>query len=120
MRRQSYPGFRKCLKRRMDARSFSTANFVKSSMSAPISSRRDAQLGIPHGKAATLRKAGRLGYGAGGEERAIPKSVHTRRSHQEQRAQEQYDRTPTTPIHYFNSRGDGAYDYFWKGNLLSM
>jgi hypothetical protein len=85
-----------------------------------VSAWRDAQLGIPHGKAATLRKAGRLGYGAGGEERAIPKSVHTRRSHQEQRAQEQYDRTPTTPIPYFNNSGDVAYDYFWKDNLRIM
>jgi hypothetical protein len=40
---------------------------------------RDAQLGISHGKAATLREQGRLGYGPTGEERAIPQSVITHR-----------------------------------------
>jgi hypothetical protein len=56
-----------------------------------VSSWRDAQLGIPHGKAAKLREGGRLGYGARGEERAIPQSVLTRISHRIQRAQGQYD-----------------------------
>jgi hypothetical protein len=40
---------------------------------------RDAQLGISHGKAATLREQGRLGYGLTGEERAIPNAVITHR-----------------------------------------
>jgi hypothetical protein len=85
-----------------------------------VSSWRDAQLGIPHGKAAKLREAGRLGYGARGEERAIPQSVLTRISHRIQRAQDQYDRAPANPNPYINTSGDVAYDYFWKDNLMIM
>jgi hypothetical protein len=84
------------------------------------SSWHDWHVGTPHTKAARLRKEGRLGYGAGGEERAIPKSVRTRRSRAIQRAQPQYERTPTTQIPYINTAGVVAYDYFWKDNLRIM
>lgn len=85
-----------------------------------VSAWRDALLGVPHGRAATLQKEGRLGYGARGEEHGIPKSVLTRRGHQEQRSREQYNRAPADPIVYINDRGQVAHDYFWKDNLRIM
>jgi hypothetical protein len=93
---------------------------TKSAVYVTVSSWRDFQVGVPHGKAAKLRKEGRLGYGAKGEERGIPWSVLTRRSHQEQRAKDQYDRVPKDALVYINTQGQVAHDYFWKDDLRMM
>jgi hypothetical protein len=51
---------------------------TKSTAYVTVSSWRDFQLGVPHGKAAKMRKAKELGYGPRGLSEFAPQSVRTR------------------------------------------
>lgn len=76
--------------------------------------------GMTHGKVASLRAKGQYGYGVEGTERGIPKSVVSRRSHQEQLSTPVYSEEPLHAIAYINTAGAVALDYFWKKNLRIM
>jgi hypothetical protein len=79
-----------------------------------VSSWRDAQLGIAHGKAAKLQKEKRLGYGPRGETNVAPQSVRTREKLIKPVYGQPWEHT------YINTVGDVSYDFFWKHGLRHM
>jgi hypothetical protein len=87
---------------------------TKSTAYVTVSSWRDFQLGVPHGKAAKMRKAKELGYGPRGLSEFAPQSVRTRI----RLAKPQYEQ-PWQHA-YINTAGDVSYDFFWKQGLRHM
>jgi hypothetical protein len=82
-----------------------TAKVTRQTPVITASAWRDAQVGVPHGRAARLRKEKKLGYGPQGLSERAPQSVRTRI----RLAKPQYEQSWQHA--YINTDGEASYDF---------